>query len=116
MTTFRKQVSLEKRKSESARILGKYPELVPLICERGGGSASVPEIDKKKYLVPPDLTMGQFAYVIRKRMKLDSQKAMFLFVDGTLPNGAKQMSHVYAEHKDDDGFLYVMYAGENTFG
>ena len=26
------------------------------------------------------------------------------------------MSHVYAEHKNEDGFLYVNYSGENTFG
>lgn len=26
------------------------------------------------------------------------------------------MGSVYAEHKDDDGFLYVAYSGENTFG
>ena len=114
--TFRKQVSVEKRKSESARIRAKYPDLVPLICERGGSDTEVPEIDKKKYLVPPDLTMGQFAYVIRKRMKLDAQKAMFLIVDGTMPKGTQLMSQMYAEHKDPDGFLYVVYSGENTFG
>lgn len=26
------------------------------------------------------------------------------------------MSSVYEEKKDDDGFLYVTYSGENTFG
>lgn len=26
------------------------------------------------------------------------------------------MSAVYEEKKDDDGFLYVTYSGENTFG
>lgn len=26
------------------------------------------------------------------------------------------MSTIYDEKKDDDGFLYVMYSGENTFG
>lgn len=23
---------------------------------------------------------------------------------------------IYEEHKDEDGFLYVLYSGENTFG
>lgn len=26
------------------------------------------------------------------------------------------MSTIYEEHKDEDGFLYVLYSGENTFG
>lgn len=26
------------------------------------------------------------------------------------------MSGVYDDHKDEDGFLYITYSGENTFG
>lgn len=26
------------------------------------------------------------------------------------------MSQIYDEQKDEDGFLYVQYSGENTFG
>jgi GABA(A) receptor-associated protein len=26
------------------------------------------------------------------------------------------MGQIYEEHKDDDGFLYVAYSGESTFG
>ena len=26
------------------------------------------------------------------------------------------MSQIYDEHKDEDGFLYISYSGENTFG
>ncbi|KAF5729860.1 autophagy-related protein 8f [Tripterygium wilfordii] len=45
----------------------------------------IPNIDKKKYLVPADLTVGQFVYVIRKRIKLSAEKAIFIFVDNVLP-------------------------------
>lgn len=71
-------------------------------------------IDKKKYLVPSDLTVGQFVYVIRKRIKLAPEKAIFIFVDEVLPATAALMSAVYEEHRDEDGFLYVSYSGENT--
>ena len=39
-----------------------------MIVEKSPKS-DVPELDKKKYLVPSDLTVGQFVYVIRKRVK-----------------------------------------------
>jgi len=38
-----------------------------------------------RYLVPADLTVGQFVFVIRKRIKLDAEKAIFVFVDNVLP-------------------------------
>jgi hypothetical protein len=84
--------------------------------------------------VPADLTVGQFVYVIRKRIKLSPEKAIFIFVDEVLPPTAALMSSIYEEHKDEDGFLYITYvyfhshhwtllvltecrySGENTFG
>lgn len=38
-----------------------------------------------RYLVPADLTVGQFVYVIRKRIKLSPEKAIFIFVKNVLP-------------------------------
>lgn len=66
--------------------------------------------------MPADLTVGQFVYVIRKRIKLSPEKAIFIFVKNALPPTAQLMSAVYEEHKDEDGFLYINYSGENTFG
>ena len=42
--------------------------------------SDIAEIDKKKYLVPMDLTVGQFVYVIRKRIKLSPEKVGFVYV------------------------------------
>jgi len=86
-----------------------------VIVERAEKS-DIPTLDKKKYLVPADLTVGQFVYVIRKRIKLNAEKAIFIFVNNVLPPTAALMNAIYEEHKDDDGFLYVTYSGENTFG
>ena len=69
-----------------------------------------------RYLVPNDLTVGQFVYVIRKRVKVAPEKAVFMFVKAVLPPTAALMADVYDEHKDGDGFLYMTYSGENTFG
>jgi GABA(A) receptor-associated protein len=45
------------------------------------------------------LTVGQFVYVIRKRIKLSPEKAIFIFVDEVLPPTAALMSSIYEEHK-----------------
>ncbi|RYH29788.1 hypothetical protein EON65_07375 [archaeon] len=73
-------------------------------------------MDKKKYLVPSDLTCGQFVYVVRKRLKLPSEKALFLFVNGSIPPTSALMSGIYEQHQDKDGFLYMSYSEENVFG
>ncbi len=69
-----------------------------------------------RYLVPSDLTVGQFVYVVRKRISLPPEKAIFVFVKNSLPPTAALMSSIYEKNKDTDGFLYVTYSGENTFG
>ncbi|MBA0767289.1 hypothetical protein Gotri_016193, partial [Gossypium trilobum] len=107
-----------RRQAESGRIREKYPDRVPVIVEKAERS-DIPDIDKKKlvtYLVPSDLTVGQFVYVVRKRIKLSAEKAIFVFVKNTLPSTAALMSAIYEENKDEDGFLYMTYSGENTFG
>ncbi|XP_050374629.1 autophagy-related protein 8C-like [Argentina anserina] len=100
---------------EAARIREKYPDRILVIVEKAERS-DIPDINKKKYLVPADLTVGQFVYVVRKRIKLSAEKAIFTFIKNILPPTAAMMSAIYEENKDEDGFLYMTYSGENTFG
>ena len=115
MKTFREKHPFKKRLQESTRIMEKYPYRIPIICSRSAHS-DVPILDKQKYLVPSDLTMGQFVFVIRKRINLDPSVALFLFINNTVPPTASLISTLYQEHKCRDGFLYITYSGENTFG
>ncbi|KAA8520489.1 hypothetical protein F0562_014745 [Nyssa sinensis] len=117
MTTgcFKQEHEFEKRQAEAGRIREKYRDRIPVIVEKAERS-DIPNISKKKYLVPADLTVGQLVYVIRKRIKLSAEKAIFIFVDNVLPPTGAIMSKIYDEKKDADGFLYVTYSGENTFG
>ena len=109
--------SLEARKQSAAAIRAKHPDRIPVIVDKRAGDTSLPDIDKKKFLVPHDLTIGQFMYVIRKRIKLAPEQAIFLFVaSGTLPPSVATLQSVYDQHRNDDGFLYMTYSGENFFG
>lgn len=116
--SFKSIHSFEKRKEESDRIISKYPDRIPIICEKSSSTKDndIPTIDKIKYLVPINLTMGQFIYVIRSRMKLRAEKAIFIFVGNTIPSSTSDLQTLYSRYKDKDGFLYMYYSGENTFG
>lgn len=113
-----KDRAFEERQEESARIRERFPDRLPVIVERATnrGAAAVPELDKSKFLVPVDLTVGQFVYVLRRRLSLPADQALFLFVHSTLPPSTALMRDVYAAHRDADGFLYVSYSGESSFG
>ena len=115
MVLYRKEFSLEKRLSESKRIMEKYDDRIPVIVEKLP-SSDIKEMDKRKFLVPKNLSLGQFIFVIRKRVKLAPEMAIFLFIDNTLPPTSELMINLYDKHKGEDNFLSMFYSGENTFG
>jgi len=118
MSIFKEFYSLEQRKAESSRILLKYPDRVPVVCEKlkSRGNYNTPTIDKNKYLVPMDLTIGQFMFVVRKRIAIKAEEAIYLFVAGSIPSSSSTMISLYEQFKDEDGYLYILYSMENTFG
>ncbi|URD78976.1 autophagy-related protein [Musa troglodytarum] len=62
------------------------------------------------------MTFGQFVRNISQRINMVAEKATFMFVGNGLPPIGILMSQLYDDKKDEDGFLYIVYAGENTFG
>jgi hypothetical protein len=73
------------------------PQTRKVIVEKAEKS-DIPDLDKKKYLVPADLTVGQFVYVIRKRIKLSPEKAIFVFVNNVLVRIAFPKSRRLFDH------------------
>jgi GABA(A) receptor-associated protein len=112
---YKSQNSIEKRKRESQHIRTKYPDRVPVICEKAPKS-KMPNINKNKFLVPADLSLGQFVFVIRKRMNVRPEQNIFIFAENVLPPASLHMEALYTEYKDEDGFLYLKYDSENVFG
>ena len=105
-----------RRLEESKRVMAKYPDRIPVIMEKTQTKDSIPDIDRVKFLVPNDIIVSQFTFIIRKRINVSAEKAIFVFVNNSLPPSSALMSDIYEEHKNEDGFLYMTYGGENTFG
>lgn len=116
MSLFKTKLTFVERKKESSSIMEKYPDRVPIICERNPKDTRTPIIGRTKYLVPADLTVGQFLSVVRKYIKVNDNQAIFLFVNGYIPLTSQIIRNLYDYSKDEDGFLYIIYALENTFG
>ncbi|CAE8732861.1 unnamed protein product [Polarella glacialis] len=121
-STLQEAVPFEKRSAEARRILTKYPDRIPVICEKAARS-DLPDIDKKKFLVPGTMLCGEFKYIIHKHINqtanatLASDRTIYLFVNNsTSPKTGALMSEIYDQFKSDDGFLYITYSAENTLG
>ncbi|KAK7909837.1 hypothetical protein WMY93_014521 [Mugilogobius chulae] len=78
--------------------------------------ARIGDLDKKKYLVPSDLTVGQFYFLIRKRIHLRAEDALFFFVNNVIPPTSATMGLLYQEHHEEDFFLYIAYSDESVYG
>lgn len=108
--------SFEERKAETDQMKQKYPDRVFVYLEKQARS-QLPSIDKHKFLVPKDLTIGQMMHVIRKRIKLDSTQSIFLFTENnTLPMTTQTVGNLYNQNANKDGFMYLTYNAEETYG
>lgn len=114
---YKKSKLLLERQNEAKEVIEKYPQRIPVICERDPGS-TLEEIQKKKYLVPYDMTVSQFSFIIRQKLRLTKESALFLLVNGKVSIvGNQTMSEIYQTHKDiEDGFLYITYTSQLTWG
>ena len=82
---FKQKYTFKERFFESSDVLQKYNDRIPIVCEKKSNDKNTPDLDKHKYLVPNDLTIGQFIYVIRKRIKLSPDEGIFVFIGNTIP-------------------------------
>ncbi|KPP69318.1 GABA(A) receptor associated protein-like [Scleropages formosus] len=112
---YKEEHPFEKRRSEGEKIRKKYPDRVPVIVEKAP-KARIGDLDKKKYLVPSDLTVGQFYFLIRKRIHLRAEDALFFFVNNVIPPTSATMGLLYQEHHEEDFFLYIAYSDESVYG
>ena len=81
MEEYKSKVSEEIRIQEYSRIVNKHPDRLPIIVCKDKRCNTLKDIDKQKYLVPKDMHLSQFIYVIRKRIKLKPEQALFILIN-----------------------------------
>jgi GABA(A) receptor-associated protein len=125
--SFQKKYKLKDRLNESSSVRLIHPDRIPIIISKSQKS-NIASIKQEKFLVPENLTIGQLIFIIRKRIEIREAEAIALFissVDGTeiLPSSSSSVSSIYKQyvesqkgHPNYDGYLYIIYSGENVFG
>ena len=126
--------TFEENKYYSNRLTYKYPDRIPVVIEKNEHIA----LENYKYLLPKNITIGQFMSIIRTKMNIASKQALFMFVKSynspkesynspkesynspkesyVLVPMSETIENIYNIHKNGDGFLYIKFGIENTFG
>ena len=89
-----KITSLSEEQEESNRILAKYNDRIPVIVSKDS-NCKLPDLDKKKFLVPLDLILDGIFHNQEKRIKLSPEEAIFLFINNTLPRSTDTLKENY---------------------
>ena len=116
-SSYKMKYSLDERIQQSEIILSKYPSYIPIIVEC---DPSIGIMKKQKFLVPNDVNCSHIIFAIRKQLKMDSSKSLFLFCNNVIvcpTDNTKQLYQKYlSEQSDGDKFFHVYVTSENTFG
>jgi hypothetical protein len=118
-TKYQDIISYEKRCEDSLRLCLKYPDYVPVII-----NSPHPEVNlkKNKFLVQKDSSASKLVYTIRSQLILNSNMAIFMFINDTIIDHTKSIGDLYEQYiinikdKNNDKYMYVNIYLENTFG
>merc|ERR1719189_1900308 len=114
---FRQKVSFEQRKVEAKDSRTRYPTKIPIVIEKSMSEKKIGRIDKLKWLVPHEMTIFQFSLILRQRLQCPPQTQFFLLINGRdFPPLNTALASIYKKYCDKDGYLYLTYSSQESFG
>ena len=122
---FRERYDLDARKRHFERVMAssKAEGRTPVILEPEPGCKFDTDAFKTvKRLCDRSITMSHMVLIARANIPsklISPNEAIYLLVgegNNTLVNGPTPIADVYDKYKDEDGFLYITFTSENTFG
>lgn len=94
---------------EPINIREKYSEKIPVIC--------TDKNEIKKFLVPENITLSQFIYFYRQKLKLKPDSVIYVQISGRkLVNFNDIMGDLFDLYHSDDFCLYLHISNEAYMG
>lgn len=83
---------------------------IPLILEKDE-SSNLPEIEINGFILPVNITMGEFMVYLRKKCFDLKKENMFIYISkhNYVPELDDKIQQLYNKYKDNDGFIYCKY-------
>ena len=117
--TFKERFTYQDRQKKFSKFKEIYPKRVPVVLQpeqKHNSSSSLKPMKKNFYLFGEDVSVCKVLQFIRSEIKIGNETAVWLFVNGIMPQMTSTLNSLYENNKDSDGFLYIVYCGELTFG
>lgn len=120
MTSKSKPVSKMTRQ-DVEKIIQKHPDRLPIIVREDKKNTS----KWQNFLVPSQLTIGDFMVILRRKIKLEAYESIYIFIQPNqevsktkliMPPTSSTIGQIYHDHHDDKLLLKLIWARENTFG
>uniref|UniRef100_A0A914DN69 Autophagy-related protein n=1 Tax=Acrobeloides nanus TaxID=290746 RepID=A0A914DN69_9BILA len=105
------------RRSEYFTIHQKYSDKIALIVEKFKSEKRLPDLVRCQFVVPRNTTVGQLQHIIRQKIGDNRNMPVYILVaNKELPSLTTTMASLHERFHDEDGFLYIAFSSEDSFG
>ena len=95
----------------------RYPNRIPIVInEMKDTDFKLRKIKKNKFLVPKEMTMGEFIAHVRKYADIKSTECIYFLVNKLLVPTSQTLGSLDHETSFPDKMLHMVLCKENAFG
>ena len=79
---------------------------------------TIDDLANPKFLMPKSFLLGEVSLILRRKLALKKEDSLILFVNNgrDVVKNNEDLEMIYNQYKDEDGFLYLLFTQEETFG